>query len=54
MEDHVPFNRLLGIRGESAGNGRGVLLLPVRDEFIGDSRRPALHGGVLRQVAGIR
>lgn len=47
MEDHVPFNRLLGIRGESAGDGRGVLLLPVRPEMMGDVRRPALHGGVV-------
>jgi uncharacterized protein (TIGR00369 family) len=47
MEEHVPFNRLLGIRGESAEVGRAVLVLPVRDEFVGDPRRPALHGGVL-------
>ena len=47
MELHVPFNRLLGIRGELAKDGRGVLLLPVRPEFVGDPRRPALHGGVL-------
>ena len=47
MEEHVPFNRLLGIRGERVEKGRGVLLLPVRPEFVGDSRRPALHGGVL-------
>jgi uncharacterized protein (TIGR00369 family) len=50
MEDHVPFNRLLGIRGESAGNGRGVLVLPVRPEMIGDVRRPALHGGVVSSL----
>lgn len=47
VEDHVPFNRLLGIRGESVGVGRCVLVLPVRPEFVGDPRRPALHGGVL-------
>jgi uncharacterized protein (TIGR00369 family) len=47
MEEHVPFNRLLGIRGESVASGRAVLVLPVRDEFVGDPRRPALHGGVL-------
>jgi uncharacterized protein (TIGR00369 family) len=47
MERYVPFNRLLGIQGEQAGRGRGVLLLPVRPEFVGDPRRPALHGGVL-------
>jgi uncharacterized protein (TIGR00369 family) len=47
MEEQVPFNRLLGIRGESASAGACVLVLPVRPEFIGDFRRPALHGGVL-------
>jgi uncharacterized protein (TIGR00369 family) len=47
MEQHVPFNRYLGLRGESIGKGRAVLVLPVRPEFVGDPRRPALHGGVL-------
>ncbi|HJW65026.1 MAG TPA: PaaI family thioesterase [Actinomycetes bacterium] len=47
MEEQVPFNRLLGIRGESASPGACVLVLPVRPEFIGDFRRPAVHGGVL-------
>jgi len=47
LVDQVPFNRLLGIQGESAGSGRAVLLLPVRDEHLGDVRRPALHGGVV-------
>src|SRR6266508_2772514 len=50
MEEHVPFNRLLGIKGESAGHGRAVLVLPVRPDFVGDFRRPALHGGVLSSV----
>jgi len=47
METMSAFNRLLGIRGESVGEGHCVLLLPVREEFVGDPRRPALHGGVL-------
>ena len=47
MEQHVPFNRFLGLRGESIAPGRAVLVLPVRPEFVGDPRRPALHGGVL-------
>jgi uncharacterized protein (TIGR00369 family) len=47
MEQAIPFNRYLGIRGEAAGHGRGVLVLPVRPEFVGDPRRPALHGGVI-------
>jgi uncharacterized protein (TIGR00369 family) len=45
--DQVPFNKLLGIRGESAGSGRAVLILPVREEHLGDVRRPALHGGAV-------
>ena len=47
MEDHVPFNRVLGIRGESAEEGRCVLRLPIRPELVGDPRRPAIHGGVI-------
>jgi len=47
MEREVPFNRLLGIRGESAEKGKCVLVLPVRAELVGDPRRPALHGGVV-------
>jgi uncharacterized protein (TIGR00369 family) len=50
MEQHVPFNRLLGIRGESASEGRCVLVLSVRPELVGDPRRPALHGGVLSSL----
>lgn len=50
MEEHVPFNRLLGIRGESAEPGRAVLVLPVRGDLVGDPRRPALHGGVLSSL----
>ena len=50
MEEHVPFNRLLGLRGESIALGRCVLTLAVREEFIGDPRRPALHGGVVSSL----
>src|SRR5947209_12551376 len=50
MEKEVPFNRYLGIRGESAEKGRSVLRLPVRPEFVGDPRRPALHGGVISSL----
>ena len=50
MEEHVPFNRLLGIRGESVEPGHAVLVLPVRGDFVGDPRRPALHGGVLSSL----
>jgi uncharacterized protein (TIGR00369 family) len=50
MEEHGPFNRLLGIKGESLSPGRAVVLLPVRQEHVGDPRRPALHGGVIASL----
>jgi uncharacterized protein (TIGR00369 family) len=50
MEEHVPFNRFLGMRGHSIGIGTCVLTLSVREEFVGDPRRPALHGGVVSSL----
>ena len=50
MAQQVPFNRWLGIQGESASAGACVLVLPVRPEFVGDFRRPALHGGVVSSL----
>lgn len=47
ISEVVPFNRLLGIRGESVQPGRATLVLDVKPEHIGDTRRPALHGGVV-------
>jgi uncharacterized protein (TIGR00369 family) len=53
MEHVIPFNRLLGIRGESVGKGRAVLVMAVRPEHVGDVRRPALHGGVLSSLIDV-
>ena len=50
MEEMVPFNRYLGLRGESVSEGRCVLRLPVRGDHVGDPRRPAIHGGVLSSL----
>jgi uncharacterized protein (TIGR00369 family) len=47
MEEFSPFNRLLGIKGESVGPGHAVMTLEVRPDLVGDPRRPALHGGVV-------
>lgn len=47
IESQIPFNRVLGIRVVSLAVGRAVLEIPFRDSLIGDSQRPALHGGVL-------
>ena len=50
LEEFSPFSKLLGIRGEWLEPGRAVMLLPVRKDFVGDPRRPALHGGVLSSL----
>jgi uncharacterized protein (TIGR00369 family) len=50
MEEHSAFNRLLGIRGESQEPGHVRMKLPVREDFVGDPGRPALHGGVVSSL----
>ncbi len=49
MREFVPFNAFLGIEVDLIAEGRAILSLPFRPEFIGDSMRtpPALHGGLL-------
>jgi uncharacterized protein (TIGR00369 family) len=45
--NEIPFHALLGLRVEEIREGYARLRLPFRPEFIGDARRPALHGGLL-------
>jgi uncharacterized protein (TIGR00369 family) len=47
METQAPYNKFLGIRGDTLEPGRAVLRLPLREEFVGDPRRGSLHGGVI-------
>ncbi|WP_045211300.1 PaaI family thioesterase [Desulfonatronovibrio magnus] len=47
LEEQIPFNKHLGIKVVAAENGFARLLLPFKPEFVGDPRRPALHGGIL-------
>ena len=47
MWEQAPFNRLLGLKSERLEPGHAVITLPVREDFVGDPRRPALHGGVV-------
>jgi uncharacterized protein (TIGR00369 family) len=51
MAEWVPFNTFLGLRVENLAEGRAVIALPFRPELVGDSARPALHGGVLSALA---
>jgi len=50
MEQAVPFNRLLGLRGESVAPGRCVMTVEPRPELVGDFQRPCLHGGVVSSL----
>lgn len=45
IQDHVPFNRVLGLVAESADPPR--LRFDMRAELIGNARRGILHGGVI-------
>jgi uncharacterized protein (TIGR00369 family) len=47
LEEQAPFNRLLGIKADHVEAGRAVASLAIRPDFVGDPRRPALHGGVI-------
>ena len=42
----IPYARLLGIEIEQGDDGMECLL-PFRDELIGNTRLPAIHGGVI-------
>ncbi len=45
--NEIPFHIHLGLQVEEAREGYARLRLPYRPEFVGDARRPALHGGLL-------
>jgi uncharacterized protein (TIGR00369 family) len=47
MEEEVPFNKHLGFTVLECEEGYAKVLIPYRPEFIGDPRRPALHGGFM-------
>lgn len=50
FEEQVPFNRYLGLKVEHCEPGLARMTVPFRSEFVGDPRRPALHGGILSAV----
>jgi len=51
MEEHIPFNRFLGMKLIEVRKGFAHIELPFRDELVGDPFKPALHGGVLSALA---
>ncbi|HCD6621500.1 TPA: thioesterase family protein [Pseudomonas aeruginosa] len=50
---HIPFNRMLGIRVASLGRERVVLDLPMKDELIGNFVQGILHGGVISSLLDV-
>lgn len=51
FEEHIPFNRVLGIQVSRIERGSVEFSIPYRPELIGDPSRPALHGGVISAAA---
>ncbi len=47
IENQLPFNKFIGIKLLSLEPGLCRLYVPYKDELIGDTRRGALHGGVI-------
>lgn len=47
MEEHIPFNRHLGLKALTVTRDLVELCLPYRAEFVGDPIRGALHGGTI-------
>jgi uncharacterized protein (TIGR00369 family) len=46
----IPFNRFLGVRVVSIGDGRATLELPFRPELLGNPVARTLHGGVISSL----
>lgn len=50
MEEHIPFNKHLGLKAIKVTVEEVWLLLPFRPEHIGDPLRQALHGGTISML----
>ncbi|MHC1713849.1 MAG: PaaI family thioesterase [Solidesulfovibrio sp.] len=53
IENGLPFQKMLGIKVSEVTEGRVKLFIPFREDLIGDTRRPALHGGVISTLADV-
>ena len=50
IENHIPFNKVLGLRLESMDPKAPKLAFDMRPELVGNTRRGILHGGVISAV----
>lgn len=53
FETGVPFNKLLGLKVESADPTASKLRFDMRPDLIGNARRQILHGGVIASVLDV-
>jgi uncharacterized protein (TIGR00369 family) len=53
FEEHVPFNKVIGLRIESTDPDAPKLRFDMRPELIGNPRRQILHGGVISAVLDV-
>ena len=53
FEEHVPFNRVIGLKVESTDPDAPKLRFDMRPELIGNPRRQILHGGVISAVLDV-
>ena len=53
FEEHVPFNKVIGLRVESTDPDAPKLRFDMRPEPIGNPRRQILHGGVISAVLDV-
>lgn len=50
MEEHIPFNKYLGLKALTISVDLVELMLPFKPELIGDPIRHALHGGTISML----
>ena len=53
FEEHVPFNKVIGLRVESTDPDAPKLRFDMKPELIGNPRRQILHGGVISAVLDV-
>ena len=53
FEEHVPFNKVIGLKVESVDPDAPKLRFDMRPELIGNPRRQILHGGVISAVLDV-
>jgi uncharacterized protein (TIGR00369 family) len=53
FEEHVPFNKLLGLKIGALDPKRPKIRFDMRPELIGNPRRQILHGGVISSVLDV-